>query len=499
MPEASASSAPSALFGPALVGSEAGAELAAALSSIVGAANVLVDPEVRAPFETDWTRRFSGPSLLVVRPASTEQVAGVVRACAVRRIDIVVQGGNTGLVGGSVPPPRPPEGAGSPPVILSTVRLTRLDPVDRVAAQVTVGAGVPLARVQRAAREAGLAFPVDLAARDSATIGGMAATNAGGLHVLRYGPMRSQVVGLEAVLADGTVLTRLSGLVKDNTGYDLSQLLVGSEGTLGIVTAVRLRLAIAHPEKVVALLGLPSTAAALEVLDPLRRRVEGLEAAELFFADGLDLVRAHSGLGAPLPQPWPAYLIVECAATTDPTESLFEVLAELSLPETATAVATDPAGMDRLWAYRERHTEAISALGVPHKLDVTVPLARLAEFETEVRRVVAEAAPGSSLVLFGHVGDGNLHVNIVGPAPDDERVDDAVLRLVAQMDGSISAEHGIGRAKVPWLGLSRSPAEMAAMRALKSALDPEKLLNPGVLLGSGAPAASGGPGRPGRA
>jgi FAD/FMN-containing dehydrogenase len=342
--------------------------LPAALSDIVGPAHVLVDAELRAPFETDWTRRFGGPALLVVRPGSTEEVAAVVQVCAGRGVGIVVQGGNTGLVGGAVPASAAAAGGleADPVVVLSTVRLTRLDPVDTVAAQVTVGAGVTLARLQETAEGAGLLFPVDLAARDSATVGGMVATNAGGLHVLRYGPMRAQVVGLEAVLADGTVVSRLSGLIKDNTGYDLSQLLVGSEGTLGIITAARLRLAPAHPDQVVALLGLAGTAEALQVLDALRRRVPGLQAAELFYDEGLALVRAHAGLAAPLPRTWPAYLIVECAGLTDPSQALFEVLSELDLPEDSTAVATDPASRARLWSYRERHTEAISALGVPH-------------------------------------------------------------------------------------------------------------------------------------
>ncbi len=461
------------------------ADLAAHLTEVVGDTQVLVEPDMRAPFEVDWTRRFGGPALAVVRPGTTEEVAGVVRACATRRVGVVVQGGNTGLVGGGVPPGLAgggaPAGTAAPVVVLSLVRLARLDPVDAVAAQVTAGAGVTLARLQAAASRVGLAFPVDLAARDSATVGGMVATNAGGLHVMRYGAMRAQVIGVEAVLADGRVVSRLSGLVKDNTGYDLSQLLVGSEGTLGIVTAARLRLVADQPEKVVALLGVAGTEAALAYLDVMRRRVEGLEAAELFFADGLSLVRDHGGLPAPLGQAFPAYLVVECGGVRDPGDSLFEVLAELDVPEAATAVATDAAGRARLWAYRERHTEAISALGVPHKLDVTLPQSRLAEFEQAVRRVVEETAPGSRLVLFGHVGDGNLHVNVIGPPPEDETVDEAVLRLVASMAGSISAEHGIGRAKARWLALSRTPAELTAMLAIKTALDPEGILNPGVL------------------
>jgi FAD/FMN-containing dehydrogenase len=456
-------------------------DLTSRLTDIVGAGQVLVDADVRAPFEVDWTRRFGGPALLVVRPGSTAEVAAVVQTCAAERVGVVVQGGNTGLVGGGVPGPD----SGPPVVVLSTVRLRRVDPVDAVAAQVTAGGGATLAAVQEAAAQGGLAFPVDLAARDSATIGGMVATNAGGLHVMRYGAMRAQVIGVEAVLADGRVVSRLSGLVKDNTGYDLSQLLVGSEGTLGIVTAARLRLVPEQPEKVVALMGVDGTAEALSRLDVLRRRVEGLSAAELFFQDGLALVRAHAGLPAPLRQAFPAYLVVECSGVRDPSESLFDTLADLAVPEAATAVGTDAASRAGLWAYRERHTEAISSVGVPHKLDVTLPQSRLSDFEQAVRRVVAETAPGSRLVLFGHVGDGNLHVNVIGPSPDDETVDAAVLRLVASMEGSISAEHGIGRAKSAWLPLSRSATELAAMRAIKAALDPGGILNPGVMFAAG--------------
>jgi FAD/FMN-containing dehydrogenase len=453
-------------------------ELAGELASAVGADHVLADPDTRAPFETDWTRRFGAPCLLAVRPGSVVEVASVVRICAARGTAIVPQGGNTGLVGGGVPAAAPDRA-----VVLSTTRLDRLEPVDAVAAQLTAGAGATLAAVQAAARTVGLSFGVDLAARDSATVGGMVATNAGGLHVLRHGSMRAQVVGLEAVLPDGRVISRLSGLVKDNTGYDLSQLLVGSEGTLGIVTAARLRLVAAYPEKVVALIGVSGTAQALFLLEVLRRRVDGLQAAELFYDDGLEMVRSHSRLAPPLPSDWPAYLVVECAGLGDPSAPLFEVLSELDLPDEATAVALDAPAQARLWAYRERHTEAISSLGVPHKLDVTLPQGRLAEFEVSVRKVVSEAAPASRLVLFGHVGDGNLHVNVLGPPPDDETVDEAVLRLVADMHGSVSAEHGIGRAKTRWLHLVRSPAELDAMRAIKGALDPKGIMNPGVLFG----------------
>ncbi|MDQ2728503.1 MAG: FAD-binding oxidoreductase, partial [Actinomycetota bacterium] len=420
-------------------------ELISALRDIVGATHVLSDPDTRAPFQSDWTGRFAGPALAVVRPATTAEVVAVIELCRSAGVAVVPQGGNTGLVGGSVPAAAGPGEA--VPIVLSGIRLVELGEPDLVADQITAGAGVTLAHLQAAAAGAGLSFPVDLAARDSATVGGMIATNAGGLHVLRYGSMRAQVLGVEAVLGTGAVISRLSGLVKDNTGYDLSQLLIGSEGTLGFVTRARLRLVPALAERVAMLIGLPTTAAALDVLATLRRRAEGLEAIEIFFAEGLELVRAHAGLPPPLSASWPVYLVAECATGTDRSDELFEALAELDLDEQATAVATDGPGRDRLWAYREGHTEAVSALGIPHKLDVTLPISRLADFDADVRAEVRDVAPDARLFIWGHVGDGNLHVNVIGPPPGDDTTDDAVLRLVAAMGGSISAEHGIGRAK----------------------------------------------------
>jgi FAD/FMN-containing dehydrogenase len=292
--------------------------------------------------------------------------------------------------------------------------------------------------------------------------------------------MRAQVVGLRAVLADGRVLERMPGLVKDNTGYDLPGLLVGSEGTLAVVTAARLRLRPLHPARVVAVLAVPGTTGALAILARLRSALPSLDAAEVFYADGLALVRHHTRAAAPFDVDHPAYLLVECAAHHDPTDDLVAALAEA--PEIIdAAVATDGPGRERLWALRERHTEAISAEGIPHKLDISVPLDRLAEFEARVRPAVAAVLPEARVFLFGHLGDGNIHVNVLGAGPDDGRVDDAVLQLVADLGGSISAEHGIGVAKVRWLGLTRSPVDVAAMAAVKDALDPAGLLNPGVL------------------
>ena len=457
-------------------GNATGLDLEECLVGIVGRSNVLTDADVKLAYEVDWTRRFEGRSAFVVRPGSTDEVSAVLAACSGRGVAVVPQGGNTGLVGGGVP-----SDASAGCVVLSTRRLNAVSPIDRLSGQVTVGAGTTLASLQAAATAEGLTFPVDLAARESATLGGMIATNAGGLHVIAYGPMRSRVVGLEAVLSDGTVISHLAGLLKDNTGYDLAQLLVGSEGTLAVVTAARLTLVPSHDERVVVLLGVASTFEAVRFIEVLRREVEGIKAAEVFFEDGLDLVCTHSNLARPLKGNFPAYLLVEAAGRTDRSEALFKALAELDVDEKATAVGLDATSMAALWEYRERHTEAVSALGIPHKLDVTLPIALLGDFEVAVRKLVADAAPDARLVLFGHAGDGNLHVNIVGPAPTDETLDERVLELVASMGGSISAEHGIGRAKARWLHLSRSDSEIRSMRAIKAALDPTGTLNPAVL------------------
>lgn len=449
-------------------------ELAGALARIVGAAHVLADPSLRAPYETDWTRRFSGSARLVVRPAGTAELAAVVDACREAGAALVPQGGNTGLVGGGVP--RHGE------VLLSTTRLGGLGSVDPLAAQVTVGAGATLAAVQAHAAPHGLDVGVDLGARDSATIGGMVATNAGGVHVLRHGSMRARVAGVEAVLAGGQVLSHLAGLRKDNTGFDLAGLLTGSEGVLGVVTRVRLQLVPRPARRVVALLGMPGLDAALRTAVALRDGVPSVEALEFMDAASMALVRSHAGLAAPVPGEHPVFLLVACGAADDPLPALTAALAE---PLSA-AVGTERADRAALWAYREHVTEAVGAAGVPHKLDVTLPLPALPAFADEVRRTISDVAPGARALLWGHLGDGNVHVNVLDLDPDDDRVDDAVLRLVIRRGGSISAEHGIGVAKTRWLPLSRTPEELAAMRAIKNALDPCGLLNPGVLLPAGA-------------
>ena len=441
--------------------------LLAELTAIVGPEHVLTDPDVTAGYTTDWTRRFSGQARCVVRPGEAGEVAAVLLTCARHGAPVVPQGGNTGLVGGGVPGA---QGA----VVLSARRLRRLDPVDVLSGQVTAGAGVTIAELRGHAARAGLEYGVDFAARDSATVGGTIATNAGGIQTIRFGPTRKQLLGLEAVLADGSVISRLGGLQADNTGYDLTQLLAGSEGTLGVITAARLRLWPAAPPTLTVLAGVPGIEAAAVLQAEIRALLPGVRAAEYFEAPGLALVREHTGLPAPLGREHPAYLLVDAAAREDEAERIV-VLAPLQ----EAAVAMDAQARAGLWAYRERHTESISAAGIPHKLDVALPLTALATFRAELDEVIAKA--DARAIVFGHIGAGNLHVNVLGPDRDDDSVDDAVLRLAAEHGGTISAEHGIGRAKAGLLHLSRSPAEIAAMEAVKSALDPAGLLNPGIL------------------
>jgi FAD/FMN-containing dehydrogenase len=442
------------------------------LVAAIGAAHVLTDPGLVAGYTTDWTRRYTGAAQCVARPGTTAEVAAVVGICGRHQVPIVSQGGNTGLVGASVPV------AGG--VVLSTRRLRRLDPVDTLAMQVTAGAGVTIAELQAHAAAAGLQYGVSLASRESATVGGTIATNAGGIHTLRYGGTRAQLLGVEAVLADGRVISRLGGVETDNSGYDLAQLLAGSEGTLAVITAARLRLRAAEPHAATVLAGLDGIEAAAATAAAIRAQVPGVRATEYFEAAGLALVLAHTGLPAPLPRAYPSYLLAEVAGSDEEAERL----AEIPLLADA-AVAVDRAGSAALWAYRERHTESISAAGVPHKLDIAVPLARLSAFRAGLDDAVKAAAepgdPEPTAIVFGHIGVGNLHVNVLGPAPGDQGVDEAVLRLAAAHGGTISAEHGIGRAKVPWAGLNRTPEERSVMQAIKTALDPSGLFNPGVL------------------
>lgn len=462
------------MTGPSPAGVTPADRLIDALAEIVGPAHVL-QGSLAAGYERDWSGRFGGPAACVVRPGSTAEVSALLRLLSGTPYPVIPQGGNTGLVGGGVPGPA---GSPPPPVVLSTRRLDWIGPVEELSGQVSAGAGATLGAVQRQAHAAGWLYGVDLAARDSATIGGTVATNAGGTHVIAYGMTRANLAGIEAVLPDGTVVSHLGGLPKDNTGYDLTGLLCGSEGTLAVITAVRLRLHRPPAPVSVGLIGMPDYASALALMArarPVTAAGPPLLAAEVIDETGVELAMAVAGLPWPLRRRHRLVVLLEVADGGDASGLPFH-------EDDDAVVGCDVAERARLWEYRERQSEAFSSLGVIHKLDVSVPLPVLAECAERLCRLVADYPGVTRFGVFGHLGDGNLHVEIAGPAPDDLVIDRAVFTCVADVGGSISAEHGIGRAKVDDLHLCRPAAHVAAMQAVKAAWDPAGRLNPGVLL-----------------
>jgi FAD/FMN-containing dehydrogenase len=447
-----------------VTGGEVSGALLREFASVVGDAHVLTG-DATAGYAVDWTGRFRGHAPAVLRPAGTGEVATVLGLCREAGVPVVPQGGNTGLVGGGVP--------NHGEIVLSLARLDRLGPVDDDAAQVTAGAGVTLQRVADA--DPGLDLGVLIASRGSATAGGAIATNAGGVRVLRYGSMRAQVRGVEAVLADGTVVSHLAGLVKDNTGYDYAGLLAGSEGTLAVVTAARIQLVPRAVDPVTVIIGLDGPGEVHELARQALRTVSGLLSAEFFTRAGLDVLAEHAGLPLPLRDPVSAFLLLE-AAGPGADEDLAGVAGDHPV-----AVGTTAADRARLWACRERHPEAAGFLGVPLKLDVSVPAAHWVRLASEVGAVARAADPGAQVISYGHVADGNLHVNVVPAAEADGRHEDAVFGFVASLGGSISAEHGIGALKARWLPLARTAEERALFARIRAAFDPDGILNPHVL------------------
>jgi FAD/FMN-containing dehydrogenase len=440
------------------------AALLSELTAIVGAPHVLTGEET-AGYAVDWTGRFRGHTPAVIRPRDTGEVAAVLSLCNDAEVAVVPQGGNTGLVGSGIPL------CGE--VVLSLARMTTLEAVDLDAAQVTAEAGVSLQQVADA--HPTLDFGISIASGASATVGGAVATNAGGVRVLRYGPMRNQMRGVEAVLADGTVVSHLSGPVKDNTGYDYPSLLAGSEGTLAIVTKARLQLVPKAQDSVAALVGLDRLADVRDLALRAVREVPGIVSAEYFTKTGLDLLVRHTGLRPPLATEPAAYLLLE-ACGKNALDDLAALVGDLPV-----AVAESPAGRAQLWAYRERQPEAARFLGPPIKFDLSVPPARWLELACAAPQVVAEADPAARVIMFGHVADSSVHVNVVPAAPADGRHEDALFSFVAGLGGSISAEHGIGALKSRWLGLVRSESERALCARIRAALDPFGTLNPHVL------------------
>lgn len=445
------------------------------LRALLGSSYVVSDADLLAGHLQDWTGRWHGHCRLAVSPADGAQVGAVLAVCAREGVHVVVQGGNTGLVGGAVPD------AGD--VLLLTGRLRDLEPPDLVAHTVVAGAGVPLTELQRHLAGYGLELAVDLAARDSATLGGMAATNAGGLRVLQDGDMRRQVLSVDAYAISGEQIAVLHELVKDNTGYGLSSMLVGSEGTLAVITRVLLRVVPLVPAGAVVLLGLPDLERVIEVVGEVRTHLRELRAVEVVGAAVRDLISSAAGASPPVVAPW--LVLFETPATPrafeDLTECVGRALDTAGLADAPVVAAQDTTGMRSLWAWRDRATEALAQAAVADrlaltKLDVTIPARRLPDFARAVESLIPQT---DKLFVFGHIGDGNLHLNVLSPSHSSTEMrslENAVFELVAAHGGSISAEHGIGRAKAPWLRLSRTVAERSAMRAIKAALDPGWLL-----------------------
>ncbi|SEH15828.1 FAD/FMN-containing dehydrogenase [Thermoleophilum album] len=456
----------------------AGGPLVAALAAAVGSSHVISDPARLASFECDWTGRFRGRAAAAVVPADAEQVAAVVRVAAEHGVGVVPQGGNTGLVGGSI--------ARHGEVVVSLKRLRGRGEVDRASGSVRVGAGLTLAELDALARPHRLAAGLDLAARDSATVGGLVACDAGGHSALRYGTARARVRGLEVVLADGSLVELAPRAPKDNAGYRLAPLVVGSEGTLAIITAVTWELVRRPRRRATALLALDGLARAVELALALKERVPALEALEFMCSSSLALVAERLALAPPEPlrsalRDGGVVLLCEAGGDAAEVDQLAAFLRAGGAPE-HTVLATDERQRRRLWRFREAVPEALARTGVPHKLDVAVPPSRLAEFDQRLRALVGERfGAGTRVFCFGHLADGNVHVNVLGPPPEAEEVDAAVLALAAACGGTISGEHGIGTAKARYLSLVRSEREIALMRAVKRAFDPRGLLNPGVI------------------
>ncbi|GAA1476974.1 FAD-binding oxidoreductase [Nocardioides aestuarii] len=462
------------------------------LTSALGPGAVLTEPDDLAAYSTDWRGAGSGRPHCVVRPSATAEVATAVRLCHEAGVAVVPHGGGTGLSGGALP-----DDSGTQ-VVLSLARMRRVREVDAAGDTLTVDAGVVLADVQAAAEAVDRLFPLSLASEGSCTIGGNLATNAGGTAVLRYGMARELVLGLEVVLADGRVWDGLRPLRKDNTGYDLTQLFCGSEGTLGIITAATLRLFPATPRHATAWLALPSVEAAVSLLGQVRARAgQSLAAYELVSREALDTVLRHvPGARDPFGERHDWYALVELSGATDDEglepalEAALTAGFEASLVTDA-VVAGSPTQRESLWLLREGISEAQNHDGASLKHDVSVPVALLPDLLADTAGRLEAVLPGVRLVTYGHVGDGNVHHNLAaaldGGSDDDLRaaagdLADAIYDAVAERGGSISAEHGLGTAKRDANAARTDPVELDLMRSIKQALDPDGLMNPGKVL-----------------
>ncbi|WP_415844854.1 FAD-binding oxidoreductase [Stutzerimonas zhaodongensis] len=461
------------------------------IEAIVGPAGIERDPERMRSYLSDWRNAYRGLAALVIRPATTEEVAGVVRLCNEQQVALVPQGGNTGLCGGAIP-----DGSGCQ-VVLSLTRMTKIRQVDPANETITVEAGVILQSLQEAAAEAGRFFPLSLGAEGSCTVGGNLATNAGGTAVLRYGNMRDLTLGLEVVLPDGQIWNGLRGLRKDNTGYDLKHLFIGSEGTLGIITSAVLKLYPAVRSVTTAWVALPSASAAVELIGSIRALCgDRLTGFELMSRQSVDFVLRHvHGCRDPFGDAHPWYVLIELS-DTQPDAPLNQLL-EIGIGEALekgwvidAVVASSESQVAALWAMREGISEAQNHEGPSLKHDISVPVSCIPDFIETTDQRLRDRFPGVRIVTYGHVGDGNLHYNISKPVgADDARFKaqhEAIMQVIydstVSFSGSISAEHGIGQAKRDAARHYKDPLELELMRAIKTTLDPKGLMNPGKVL-----------------
>jgi FAD/FMN-containing dehydrogenase len=465
-------------------------QLLTRIEAIVGASHVITDPAAMEGFQREPRGRFHGQALCAVQPGSTQEVAALLKLCHETATAVVPQGGNTGLAGGQVPSRRGGE------IVLSLTRMRALREIDLASDTMTVEAGMVLHEVQQTAIQAGRLFPLSLAAEGSCTIGGNLATNAGGINVIAYGSARDLVLGIEAVLADGRILSDLSKLKKNNTGYDLKSLFVGSEGTLGIITAAVLKVFPKPAAVETAFIGLASPRAAIDLLGLAREMAGGeITSFELIPRIGLDFVRTHfEGSREALPGRHPWHVLLELSSQNphglaQRLLALLEAGSERHIIEDA-AIASSLEQRANFWRLRELLPDAERHEGGSIKHDVSVPIADIPEFLEEVERAVIAAMPGTRLVAFGHAGDGNIHCNVSQPIGADcqaflthwDEINAIVHGIVTAHQGSISAEHGIGQLKRDLLPKVKDKAAIEVMRAIKQALDPKGILNPGKLL-----------------
>ena len=465
----------------------------AAAADILGPRGFTCDPELVEPWLTDWRGRYTGKAVGLASPASTDELARFVTLCAAHRIPIVPQGGNSGMSGGATP-----DESGTS-VLLSLRRMDAIRDFDVAAQQITCDAGVVLQTLHDTAEERGLRFPLTLGGKGSATVGGLISTNAGGTQVLRHGTMRAQVLGIEAVLADGEIFSGLIPLKKDNRGFDLKQMLIGSEGTLGIITAATLRLVPQIGERRVAWVGLPSISAARELLLHCEKVAgDALEGFEVLPRHCLESVLAHVPTArSPLAGTHEWHALVELVA--DPGDAgqldklvaeVFESAMEHGLLEDA-VISTSEGQAEAFWQIRDSISAAERAIGPAMQHDISVPVARMAEFVETAAPQVEKRFPGTRAVGFGHLGDGNIHFHVLAPAGavrgewemgDGKAISAFVHDRVTDFGGSLSAEHGIGQMKRDELGRLGDPVALSLMRKVKQALDPQGILNPGKLV-----------------